>query len=232
MINQMIPKIIHQVFFPFDDDVKSIDDIPMFKIRSYSTQKWCDKYDIHYQMWNYEDCKELIKKYDFEDIWDDFPQPVMKVDFVRYLILYDQGGIYLDCDVEPIRSMDELWSKEAFFAKWYNDTKNIPYIAICGSSAKNQIFMDIIKHSVESYIDKKFMKFYQTATGRFVFQTTGHFCVNRVLKQNPNKVELLPIVSVINRQKGIYDFPPTTGDLSAIFYDENISSWYKKKHLK
>ena len=151
---------------------------------------------------------------------------------IRYLIQYDQGGIYLDCDVEPIRSMDQLWKKDAFFAHWYGDKKKTPYIAICGSSPKNQIFMDIINHSIESYMEKKHMKFYDTATGRFVFQVTGHYCVKRVLKKNPNKVELLPIVSVINRQKEIYDFPPTDGDLPAIFYDDNISSWYQKKHIK
>ena len=228
----MIPKLLHQVFFPFEAHIKSVSDITVFGIRTHNTKNWCDKNEIKYKMWNLEDCKELIKKYQFEEIWYDFPQSVMRVDFIRYLILYDQGGIYLDCDVEPIRSMDQLWTKNAFFARWYGDKNKTPYIAVCGSSPKNEIFMDIINHSIESYMEKKHMKFYETATGRFVFQVTGHFCVKRVLKKNPNKVELLPIVSVINRQKEIYDFPPTDGDLPAIFYDENISSWYEKKHIK
>tara|TARA_R110000850_G_scaffold219397_3_gene344930 strand:- start:205 stop:408 length:204 start_codon:yes stop_codon:yes gene_type:complete len=67
------------------------------------------------------------------------------------------------------------------------------------------------------------MEIYTKWKGRFVFQVTGHYMVQRVIKKNPNEIEILKCVSVFNNIKHINDFPD---DYKAIFYDANISSWY------
>tara|TARA_R110000851_G_scaffold43425_3_gene107372 strand:+ start:1265 stop:1918 length:654 start_codon:yes stop_codon:yes gene_type:complete len=215
-------KIVHQIFIPFKEGVL-LNNIPEFLQHTKATIRWCEKYDIEYKMWSLTEVDELLAKYGYLELCNSFPQKVMKVDFVRYLIIYEYGGIYLDCDVSPMRSMDSLWLKSCWFSSWFSDKKDLPYIAIFGGQPKNDIFLKIVKHSIESYESKKEMEIYTKWKGRFVFQVTGHYMVQRVIKKNPNEIEILKCVSVFNNIKHINDFPD---DYKAIFYDANISSWY------
>jgi len=218
----MIPKIIHQVFWEFEKG-RTLNRISDFRESVRRTKEWCGGNNLDYKLWGLEECNQLIDKYpEYKTIWNEFPKQIMKADFIRYLILFDEGGIYLDCDIYPIRSMDTLWEKDIFFVRWFSDTKNTPYQAILGSIATHPVYKDILLHCQESYYEKCEMEIYKTWTARFVFQTTGHFMVKRVLK-NYKEIKLLPIVSVMNNTKNIWDFPDT---YDAIFYDHSSSTWY------
>jgi len=48
------------------------------------------------------------------------PEPQGKADIARYELLARFGGIYLDCDVEPLRALDELTGLFAF-AAWEDE---------------------------------------------------------------------------------------------------------------
>ena len=54
-----------------------------------------------FKIWQEEDCEALVKEYsqDIQDAWHSFPSQVYKIDFVRPLILYKEGGLYLDLDL-------------------------------------------------------------------------------------------------------------------------------------
>jgi len=48
------------------------------------------------------------------------PEPQAKADIARYEVLATFGGFYLDCDVEPLRPLDEL-TELACFAVWEDE---------------------------------------------------------------------------------------------------------------
>jgi mannosyltransferase OCH1-like enzyme len=222
----MIPRIVHQIYGIFDDGVK-LKDISEFRESTIKTEKYCIENDIEYKMWDLPKCLKLLNDYpEYKQLWDDFPQKIQRADFIRYLILHKYGGIYLDCDVHPIRSMEQLFDEDIFFSVWASDKKQKPYNAIFGASKANPVLEDIFKHCQDSFYEKSQMDIYKSWTGRFVFQTTGHHMIQRVLKMkhNKGKVNLIACVSVWNNCKNICDIPD---DNKAVFFDNNRSYWYK-----
>ena len=120
-------KIVHQIYGIFDDGIP-IEDIPVFKNCSETTQSYCKAHNIEYKMWDNESCNELISKYpQYKELYENFRFPVQKADFIRYLILYDTGGIYVDCDIAPIGDMNDLFEMNEFFVRWSDDKKELPY---------------------------------------------------------------------------------------------------------
>ncbi len=100
----MIPKIIHYCWFgnnPIPEkDLKCIE----------SWRKFCPDYEIKQWDENNYDIKKNKYMYDAykAEKWGFVP------DYARLDIIYNNGGIYLDTDVELVKSLDELLENEAF----------------------------------------------------------------------------------------------------------------------
>ena len=216
----MIPRIIHQVYGVLDDDVK-LEDISIFHQQVSKTKEFCTHHEISYKMWNSKMCSELVNKYpQYRLLYDNFKQPIMKADFIRYLIMYDEGGLYVDCDIAPINDIDELLTNDEFFVVWNNDKKKLPYNAVLGSIPKTKLYEDIFKEIIRSVEEKNKIEIYEKWKGRYVFQTTGHFMLNRVLKTHPY-VKKLNIMKVYGKGGEVIS------DKCPLFEDYSISEWYK-----
>ena len=62
--------------------------------------EYCEKNNHEYIFWDDNKCLELLNKYpQYKPLYYSFKYGIMKVDFIRFLILYDMGGLYIDCDV-------------------------------------------------------------------------------------------------------------------------------------
>jgi len=221
----MIPKIVHQIFIRFKDG-RDLENIIEFKQSRQKTIKYCEDNGYRYKLWDEGEVFDLIREDypQYEKLYHDFRFEIQRCDFVRYLILNRWGGIYLDLDIHPIRDMSSLFELDYFFTRWVDDKQNLPYIAVMGSEAGQDIFQKIAEHCKASTYEKQDMEIYEKWTGRLVFQTTGHFMVQRVLKKNKiDDSKKLTIVSVYNPDKKICSIPPND---EAIFMDSSASVWY------
>ena len=102
----MIPKVIHYCWFgnnPLPFDVKKCID---------SWKKMCPDYEIkRWDETNFDVYQNNFIKSAYESkAW------AFVSDYARLKIVYDEGGIYLDTDVELKKSLDELRKNEGFFA--------------------------------------------------------------------------------------------------------------------
>jgi mannosyltransferase OCH1-like enzyme len=211
---------IHQVFLQFKEG-KELNDIPVFKSQVNKTKHYCSKYHINYKLWREDDCNKLIMKYpQYKQLYDNFREEIQRVDFIRYLILYDEGGIYIDCDVCPIGDVYTLFEMNEFFVRWHDDKRKLPYNAVIGSAAGNPLYLDVFKEVIKSVIEKDKIDVYKKWKGRYVFQTTGHYMLQRVLKKYPH-VKRLDILKI--HTKGGID---VISDVCPIFEDWNASIWY------
>ena len=220
-------KIVHQVYGLFDDgkDISEVPspDNPIFLINTQFTKIICEQNNIEYKMWNKEDCDNLIKSdfYHFQELWNDFFEPIQQADFIRYCILFKYGGIYIDCDIRPVKPFDELFEKDFVFVHWANDKKRLPYNAVMGSKPNNQLFKSIMCECEKSFYEKRNIEVYGEWPGRFIFQTTGHFMLERVMKEEKIDKDkyFLNILKINNKGKLI------TGK-DVFFEDDNLSTWY------
>ncbi len=220
----MIPKTLHQVFLGFDKP--SLEEIPIFhKCRNSTIQFMKNQKDWKLKLWTYDDCIELIKN-DFSDylkLWQDFSQPIMRADFIRYLILWKRGGIYMDLDMIPIKNMNDLLDKNEIFVHWNSDSRKLPYNALMGSKKQNPLFMEIIKHCRESFYSKS-RTLPSSWKGRLVFHSTGHYMLQRVLKKN--KIVPLDIISIQeNNQKKRNQI---IQGKNPYVMDYNVSVWFNQ----
>ena len=211
---------IHQIYGLFEDGIP-IEDIPAYHRNVRETKVFCEKNNIPYQMWDNEMCNQLITKYpEYKELYDTFRFKIQKADFMRYLVLFDQGGIYVDCDISPIKDISELFKLEEFFVRWNDCKKQLPYNAVLGSKSNNKLYRDIMDHVFYSVEDKNRNDIYKKWVGRYVFQTTGHYALQRVLKKYPN-VKRLDILYIKSKGKEVIGENP-------LFHDENVSMWYQR----
>lgn len=101
----MIPKKIHYCWF----GGKELPSDALKYIEGW--KKKCPDYEII--LWNEDNfninCNDFVKKAYEKKAW------AFVTDYARLKIIYENGGIYLDTDVELIRNLDDLLVNDAYF---------------------------------------------------------------------------------------------------------------------
>ena len=104
----MIPKIIHQIWV--GDQSKRPDLL---------IQTWIDKNPSwQHKLWTDDNLPELICKKQF----DECPSLAGKADILRYQLLYEEGGFFIDADSECINPLDDCLINNHCFCCWENET--------------------------------------------------------------------------------------------------------------
>ncbi len=107
----MIPKKIHYCWFGRGEKPK------LAKKCIASWEKYCPEYEII--EWN-EDTFDVYQNAYTKYCYDNKKYAFLS-DYARLKVVYENGGIYFDTDVEVIRSIDALCENEAFFGFENND---------------------------------------------------------------------------------------------------------------
>lgn len=162
----MIPKKIHYVWFggkPKTEKVKKCIASWRKYLPDYEIIEWNEK---NFDISSVQFVREAIdsKMYAFAS------------DFVRLWVIYNYGGIYLDTDVEVIRSYDKLLENKLFFGTEEVDSIN------SGLSFGAEPHNEIVKDLMNKYINRKFINL----DGSFNLKTTNmivtEYFVNRGYK--------------------------------------------------
>ena len=219
---------IHQVFWVFKNG-QPLEEIPKYKDNVEATQEFCKTNDIEYKLWGLKECEKLVYQEfpEYIDLWKNFRYEIQRVDFIRYCILYQFGGLYIDCDIRPVKNLELVFKDKLFFVHWSNDEKKLPYNAVMGAHQGQELFLDILKECERSYLEKSKMEIYDTWKGRFIFQTTGHHMLERVMKkQKMNKNKYFHDCLYIDNpeKKGM----SAIGEMNkSLFFDSNASVWFE-----
>lgn len=181
----MIPKIIHYCWVGNAPKPKSV----LYCIESW--KKFCPDYEIReWNESNYDFTKNKYMKQAYEaKKWGFVP------DYARLDIIYEYGGIYLDTDVEIIRSFDELLDQEAFMG--FEETGEKTYYVNCGQGFGAVPHHEIIKKARDLYEHVSFYKEDGTlnmlASPHYTTQTLRQFgLVQKNYQQDLKKIKIYP----------------------------------------
>lgn len=145
--------------------------------------KWRELHpEWKFNLWTPENIPELRNQdlYDHPEVYSPKSNPWQyRSNLVRYELLHDVGGVYIDCDLEPLRPMDELVECGAFIAK---EDRNYVNNAFMGSVPGSEWLVDILGGLRRRIIRKR--------DKRSNRQTGAHY-LTEVLKRHP-EVEVLP----------------------------------------
>ena len=182
----MIPKVIHYCWFGTDE----LSDLAKKCINSW--KKKCPDYTI--RLWNEKDFDmnlyPYMKEAYEEKAWGFVP------DVARLIIIYNEGGIYLDTDVEIIKSLDPLLDNKAFFG--FESSSFVNLGEGFGAESHSEVILEMLKEyehhhyrnergeidrTPSPYIQTETLKrlglnvgnYYQTVCGASVYPT-DYFC--------------------------------------------------------
>lgn len=103
-----IPRIIHQTW--------KTDEIPV------RFEKWIKTWtknhpDWEYWLWTDDSARQLIAERHPQllPIFNNYPQGIRRADALRYVVLYEFGGIYADLDLESLMAVDSMHRKYSCF---------------------------------------------------------------------------------------------------------------------
>lgn len=138
----MIPKKIHYFWFGGNEKPKSV------KKCINSWKKYCPDYEII--EWNESNfdvhCMPFVeqaheaKKYAFVS------------DVARLIVVYEQGGIYMDTDVEVIKPLDDLLKNKAYMSFENNEYVN------SGQGFGSEAGIQFFNEHIDEYRDEVFIK--------------------------------------------------------------------------
>jgi mannosyltransferase OCH1-like enzyme len=161
---------VSQIFLKLYPD-KTIEDFPLFVDSSKRFKALTGKY----RLIDDKQADKLMSKYkEFYPMWKNAKYDIMKVDILRFIVLYEYGGIVADLDVLPLTKDLNLLVEDVPTDKVivYTPKQRFNYEVIV-SRPKNEIFLEFLRYVKEQIKEKSGMKVYDVRKGRFVLHTTG-----------------------------------------------------------
>lgn len=138
----MIPKKIHYCWFGRGEKPK----LAQKCIASW--KQYCPDYDIiEWNEENFDVFQNGYTKYCYEN-----KKWAFLSDYARLVIVYEQGGIYFDTDVEVVRSFDPLLEQKAYFG--FEDDNHVNTGLGFGAEAGSVEALEMV-HSYDGLLDGK-----------------------------------------------------------------------------
>ena len=170
--------IIHQIFGLLDDEMPEL-----FVNCKKKVLEWCFKNNYDYILWDKKKCESLIERFpEYKSLYQNVKYKIMKVDIIRFLILFEYGGVYLDLDIIP--NIEELKPYQFAIAYKIAPKREHYEMEIIQSFKENNLLLQFLDYVKTQIIEKDKIDIYKTWKCRYVYQTTGPFSFTRFVKIN------------------------------------------------
>ena len=206
----MIPKKIHYIWLGGNP-------LPEMVVKCVeSWKKYCPDYEII--RWDESNLNIDINQYCRQAY--DAKKYAFASDVLRYYVVHQHGGIYLDVDVELIKPLDNLLNNKAFMGFEMGNELCVNPGLILGAEKNNKLLGEMLnRYQNDSFIDDNGIINYETICTK----TTNHLVKNYGL-QVENKVQDLGEVVVYSTD---YFCPLNSCTKENVYQNENTYS----KHL-
>jgi mannosyltransferase OCH1-like enzyme len=182
-----IPKSIHQIWF------QGKENMPAHLLEYHNSWKRnCPDYRI--TVWDDTSIRRLLSIAPewVKDTYESYEKMIQKIDFAKYVILYYNGGVYIDMDVTSLKSLNEtpgITSSRAIFSKMpYNVCQKILMVAL-GQNFQDDIinngiifaekYSEIMMNTMKECAKRKNNVFKNINNTLHVFSSTGPVCLTK-----------------------------------------------------
>lgn len=159
-----IPKVTHQIWFQGWENLpeKYRENTEKLSIlnQNWEHKKW-DEHSLRAECEKFS--QAALKKF------DSFTQMINKIDFGRYIVLHNYGGVSVDCDAECLRPLEKIpgilnenfilskWSQRSDFESWlcHRGLCSSDYIMFNNATFACEPKHPLMKHFIEFLIENK-----------------------------------------------------------------------------
>ena len=196
--------IIHQIFLKVTE--KTLDDFPIYVDGIRQWKEFCQEHGWEYKLWT-EIPQDIL---DEDDLYvlehSKTRHPFVIVDYLRYIVLNQYGGMYIDLDVLPKPKFTEIMNHETIIGCGDN------VVSAKDRTSHNSNVIRLPPHQyplLKKFCGEEFRRLqsipiYDTWKIRFFIRSTGAGMLNKFLK--PMKI-------------------PLFHDFEDYFVDKMTSSW-------
>lgn len=129
-----IPKVIHQIWL--GGNMPAAEAAMINQVKTNLADGWT------HVLWT-EDNIDNLKNFHSRDLYNQTPNYGQKSDLLRYCILNEIGGVYMDTDFILLKQFDELLDMDFFCGVSYDDTPSL-FNGLMGSSPGNDLIKDLL----------------------------------------------------------------------------------------
>jgi inositol phosphorylceramide mannosyltransferase catalytic subunit len=179
-----VPKIIHQTW--------KTKDIPSgWKVSVEGWKKLHPNWYYH-STTDVDNRRYIVDNYpQYLKTYDNLPHPIQRADMIRYIYLYDMGGVYSDLDIVPLRPLSDYPFEtdcEVYVCNSGN-TKSVFTNSFMISKPKCRLWLDLLEHI------KNYRKWPLTIRHLEIMYSTGPLAYTKVIKsyiKHGGRVCILP----------------------------------------
>ncbi|NJM07426.1 glycosyltransferase, partial [Candidatus Gracilibacteria bacterium] len=146
-----------------------------------------------YRLWTDEELRVFVQQQYawFLPIYDGYPEPIMRVDAARYLLMHHFGGIYADLDYECVQPFEPLLRGQRLLLGW-EPVEHIDIEYAHSAKLRHQLCNAVIAsepgHPFWEHVVRELVKYHQIPGA---LDATGPNMLARAYDAYPNKNELL-----------------------------------------
>ena len=155
---------------------------------------WCDIFQestdgwkntgANYKLWGNKEIATLLNKKAYsklKKLYYSLKLPIQKVDLIRWVIVYDKGGMYCDLDVVNKSGNLDFIKSDTLITKYKGKYEtDIIYF----DRPKHPMLEGLFEYLMKNYKEVNKKKIYKEWKGRYVLQTFGPYAIDRFLKNN------------------------------------------------
>jgi mannosyltransferase OCH1-like enzyme len=169
--------------------------------------------EFEHKMWNDENLEQIVEKHlpEYYNLFNDLPVHMMKIDFMKFALLYIYGGFYIDLDVFCYKNFyDELYENIYLLEACYGNEPIENAIMI--SSKNNKFILECMKLCNEKFYQRKKNKNIDGKNGftefdqLLILKTTGPHLVGEVYK-NFDKSKIGTLSGILYNNHGLSYHP-------------------------
>jgi mannosyltransferase OCH1-like enzyme len=132
---QKIPKIVHQIWL--GGNMPEAEQKMVSQVKSSLAKDW-----VH-MLWTEKEINNLSNFHN-KELYNQTPNYGQKSDILRYNILNDIGGVYMDTDFILLQQFDDLLDLDFFCGVAYDDQPSL-FNGLIGSSPGNELIRDLLE---------------------------------------------------------------------------------------
>ena len=208
---KLIPPIIHQIWYQGEENIPTKYDAFRASVRRLHPG-W------NVRVWGEREMREMVQQHfpTLLETYDAYPQMVQRVDAFKLVVLWVQGGVYLDMDMELVRRLDELiHPNDEFVVCGMEDEPFLaPLLHLVGmrmrinnafiaSMPKHPFLQEMIDALPAASVNRALLKM----TALYVPQSTGPMFITEQVRKGSIKhsIRILPVETGLAQKESSYD---------------------------